>query len=145
LKIELIQSRNFFIIEEKFEEEKILTDEQQLKNLYNEMWTALLAKDISTLEKIHDENFILIHMTGMKQPKFEYLRCVRDGELKYFSSTPENIFVEVNGNFGKLIGQSKVEAAVFRGRKNIWRLQLAFDVEKINGEWILMQGKASTY
>lgn len=122
-----------------------MTDEQQLKNLYNEMWTALLTKDISTLEKIHDENFILIHMTGMKQRKAEYLRCIRDGELKYFSSTPENIFVEVNGNFGKLIGKSKVEAAVFGGRKNIWRLQLAFDVEKINGEWILMQGKASTY
>ena len=121
------------------------TDEQQLKNLYNEMWQALLAKDISTLDKIHADDFVLVHMTGMNQPKKEYLRCVKDGELNYFSSTPENIFVEVDGNKGKLIGQSKVGAAVFGGRKNTWRLQLAFDVEKIGGSWILKFARASTY
>ena len=122
-----------------------MNDERQLKNLYNEMWQALLTKDILTLEKIHADDFILTHMTGMNQPKTEYLRCVRDGELKYFSAKAENIFVEVNGTHGKLIGQSKVEAAVFGGRKNIWRLQLAFDVEKISGSWILTRGKASMY
>ena len=121
------------------------TDEQQLKNLYAEMWQALISKDISTLEKIHADEFILVHMTGMNQPKKEYLRCVQDGTLNYFSSTAENIFVEVNGTHGKLVGQSKVEAAVFGGRKNTWRLQLAFDVEKISGKWILIYGKASTY
>ena len=119
------------------------TDEQQLKNLYAEMWQALISKDISTLEKIHSDEFILTHMTGMNQPKKEYLRCVQDGTLNYFSSTPENIFVDVKAK--KLIGQSKVEAAVFGGGKHVWRLQLAFDVEKINGKWILTYGKASIY
>lgn len=46
-----------------------MNDEQQLKNLYNKMWQALLTKDISTLEKIHADEFILVHMTGMQQPK----------------------------------------------------------------------------
>ncbi len=119
------------------------TDEQQLKDLYNEMWQALLAKDISTLEKIHADEFILVHMTGMQQPKKEYLRCVRDGELNYFSARAENIFVDTGA--GKLIGQSKVEAAVFGGNKHTWNLQLAFDVEKRGGSWILIFGRASTY
>lgn len=122
-----------------------MTDEQLLKNLYSEMWQALLAKDISTLDRIHADEFILTHMTGMNQPKVEYLRCVRDGELNYFSSVAENIFVEVDGARGKLIGQSKVEAAVFGGNKHTWRLQLAFDVEKRGGSWILIRGRASTY
>ena len=119
------------------------TDEQQLKDLYNEMWQALLAKDISTLEKIHADEFILVHMTGMQQPKKEYLRCVRDGELNYFSARTENIFVDAGA--GKLIGQSKVNAAVFGGSKHTWNLQLAFDVEKRGGKWILIRGRASTY
>ena len=119
------------------------TDEQQLKDLYAEMWQALISKDISTLEKIHSEEFILTHMTGMNQPKKEYLRCVRDGTLNYFSERTENIFIDTGA--GKLIGQSKVEAAVFGGGKHTWNLQLAFDVEKINGKWILIYGKASTY
>ena len=131
--------------EEKFSMSVPLTDEQQLKNLYNEMWQALLTKDIKTLDEIHAEDFILTHMTGMNQPKKEYLRCVRDGELNYFSAQVENIFVEVDDTKGKLIGQSKVEAAVFGGRKNTWRLQLAFNVEKRDGKWILTYGKASTY
>ena len=122
-----------------------LTDEQQLKDLYAEMWQALLTKDIKTLDKIHAENFVLIHMTGMNQPKAEYLRCIRDGVLNYFSADTENIFIEVNGSKGKLVGQSKVSAAVFGGGKNTWRLQLAFDVEKIGGKWILTFAKASTY
>ena len=120
-----------------------MTDEQQLKNLYAEMWQALLKKDISTLEKIHADEFILVHMTGMQQPKKEYLRCVRDGELNYFSARTEKIFVDAGA--GKLIGQSKVEAAVFGGSKHTWNLQLAFDVEKISGKWILIRGRASTY
>lgn len=119
------------------------TDEQQLKDLYHEMWQALLTKDISTLEKIHAEEFILVHMTGMQQPKKEYLSCVRDGELNYFSARTENIFVDTNA--GKLIGQSKVEAAVFGGSKHTWNLQLAFDVEKRGGSWILIFGRASIY
>ena len=122
-----------------------LTDEQQLKDLYAEMWQALLTKDIKTLDKIHAENFILVHMTGMNQPKAEYLRCVRDGVLNYFSAETENLFIKVNGSKGKLVGQSKVIAAVFGGGKNTWRLQLDFEVEKRGGKWILISGKASTY
>ena len=122
-----------------------LTDEQQLKDLYAEMWQALLTKDIKTLDKIHAENFVLIHMTGMNQPKAEYLRCIRDGVLNYFSADTENIFIEVSGDKGKLIGQSKVNAAVFGGGRNTWRLQLDFEVEKIGGKWILTDAKASTY
>ncbi len=110
------------------------TDEQQLKDLYQEMWQALIAKDIATLDKIHAEDFVLVHMTGLHQPKAEYLRCVREGELNYFSEQTDNIFVDVKNK--KLIGQSKVNAAVFGGSRNTWRLQLDFDVEKINGQWI---------
>ena len=119
------------------------TDERQLKDLYQEMWQALLSKDIATLDKIHAEDFVLIHMTGMRQPKNEYLRCVREGELNYFSEQTENIFVDAVNK--KLVGQSKVNAAVFGGSRNTWRLQLAFDVEKINGRWILKSARASTY
>lgn len=122
-----------------------LTDEQELKDLYREMWQALLSKDIATLKKIHSEDFVLVHMTGLNQSKAEYLRCVRDGELNYFSEETENIFIKLNGDTAKLIGQSKVNAAVFGGGRHTWRLQLAFDVKKIGGKLILTYAKASTY
>ncbi|MBR0059863.1 MAG: nuclear transport factor 2 family protein [Selenomonadaceae bacterium] len=116
-----------------------------LQELYREMWRALLSKDIATLERIHAEEFVLTHMTGMKQSREEYFRCVKDSELNYFSETTENVFIDASNEHGTLTGQSLVEAAVFGGRKNTWRLQLVFDVEKRNGKWILIRGKASTY
>ena len=118
---------------------------KELEELYNLMWKYLLTKNIEELDKMHADDFVLVHMTGMNQPKSEYLECVRDGRLSYFSAEVENISVEVNGNAGKLIGQSRVNAVVFGGSRNTWRLQLAFDVEKINGKWILKFAKASTY
>lgn len=118
---------------------------RELEELYREMWRALLSKDIATLEKLHAKEFVLIHMTGMRQPRAEYFRCVRDGELNYFSETTEKIFVDVKDNRGTLTGQSLVEAAVFGGRKNLWRLQLTFQVELRDGRWIFVNAKASTY
>lgn len=118
-----------------------MNDEQELKELYVEMWRALIAKNISALEKIHAADFVLVHMTGMRQPRAEYFRSVRDGGLNYFSERTANIFISA----GKMVGQSEVEAAVFGGRKNTWRLQLDFDVEKIDGRWILKFARASTY
>ena len=117
----------------------------ELAELYREMWRALLDKDIATLEKLHAEEFVLIHMTGLRQPREEYFRCVRDGELNYFSETTENIFVDVKNNRGTLTGQSRVEASVFGGKKNLWRLQLKFQVERRGERWILVNAKASTY
>lgn len=124
---------------------KLETDEIKLEKLYKRMWQALLTKDIETLEEIHAEGFVLEHMTGMRQSKAEYLRCVREEELKYFSEETEKIFVEVKGESGSLIGQSRVNAAVFGGSRHTWRLQLAFEVKKTGGEWLLMKAKASTY
>lgn len=118
----------------------------ELTELYHVMWKALLEKDIPKLDKIHDEAFILVHMTGMRQPKAEYLRCVREGELNYFTETTEHIYVElVSDDKAILTGQSNVEAAVFGGSRNTWPLQLVFGAEKKNGKWILTGAKASTY
>lgn len=117
--------------------------DNELEQLYHEMWRALIDKDIATLEKIHAEDFVLVHMTGLRQPKAEYLRCVQGGELNYFSEVTENIFIDAENC--KLIGRSKVNAAVFGGERHTWNLQLDFDVEKINGRWLLKSARASTY
>ena len=123
-------------------EEKVKRD---LEALYHEMWRYMLAKDIDKLDTMHTDDFVLVHMTGMRQPKEEFLRCIRDRELNYFTEKTEHIFIEVDGSKATLVGQSKVEAAVFGGSRNTWPLQLSFEVRKENGTWKLAMAKASTY
>ena len=122
-----------------------MTDKEQIIGLYKEMYTAMVNKDKVTLERVHDDSFVLVHMTGMRQPKEVYISSIMDGTLNYYSAEHEDMQVEVKDNTAVLVGRSRVTAAVFGGGKHTWRLQLRFQLVKKNGEWRFAIASASTY
>lgn len=122
-----------------------MTDKEQIIALYKEMYTAMVNKDKPTLERVHDDSFVLVHMTGMRQPKVVYISSIMDGMLNYYSASHEDMRVEIDGDSAVLIGRSRVNAAVFGGGKHTWRLQLRFQLVKKNGEWRFAMASASTY
>ena len=122
-----------------------MNDKQMIEQLYHDMYSAMVAKDEAELDRIHDESFVLIHMTGMHQDKDTYIRAIMDGTLNYYSAEHEDMQVEVNGDSAVLTGRSKVTAAVFGGGKHTWRLLLRFQLVKNNGEWRFAFASASTY
>ena len=122
-----------------------MTDKEQIIQLYKEMYTAMVNKDRAELERVHDDSFVLVHMTGMWQPKEVYISSVMDGTLNYYSAEHEDMQVEVKGDTAVLIGKSRVTAAVFGGGKHTWRLQLRFQLVKKNSEWHFALASASTY
>lgn len=126
-------------------EEKRMTDKEQIIQLYKKMYTAMVNKDKPVLERVHDDSFVLVHMTGMRQTKEVYISSVMDGTLNYYSAEHDNMQFEVKGDTAVLIGRSKVTAAVFGGGKHTWRLQLRFQLVKKNGEWRFAMASASTY
>lgn len=122
-----------------------MTDRDQIIQLYKEMYTAMVNKDGAELERVHDDSFVLVHMTGMRQPKEVYISSIMDGTLNYYSASHEDMQVEVKGDTAVLIGRSRVNAAVFGGGKHTWRLQLRFQLVNKNGEWRFAMASASTY
>ena len=122
-----------------------MTDKEQIFQLYKEMYTAMVNKDRAELERVHDDSFVLVHMTGMRQPKEVYISSIMDGTLNYYSAEHEDMQVEINGDIAVLTGRSKVTAAVFGGGKHTWRLQLRFQLVKNNCEWRFAMASASTY
>lgn len=122
-----------------------MTDEQKIIRLYKEMYTAMVNKDRKELERIHDDTFVLIHMTGMQQMKAVYIDSIMDGTLNYYSAQHENMQMKITGDTAKLEGQSLVNAAVFGGRRHTWRLQLKFQLIKRNDNWYFTSASASTY
>ena len=125
--------------------EKRMTDKEQIIQLYHEMYAAMVNKDRDGLERVHDDSFVLVHMTGMRQPKEVYISSIMDGTLNYYSAEHEDMQVEVKDNTAVLVGRSRVTAAVFGGGKHTWRLQLRFQLVKKNGEWRFALASASTY
>ena len=122
-----------------------MSDKDKIIQLYKEMYTAMINKDRAELERVHDDSFVLVHMTGMRQPKEVYISSIMDGTLNYYSAEHEDMQVEINGDTAVLTGRSKVTAAVFGGGKHTWRLQLRFQLLKKNGQWRFALASASTY
>ena len=122
-----------------------MTDKEQIEALYREMYEAMVRKDTATLDRVHADDFVLTHMTGMHQSKQVYIQSIANGTLNYYSAEHEQMDIRVNGNKATLTGRSRVNAAVFGGGRHTWRLQLYFDLVKEDGKWRFTLARASTY
>lgn len=120
-------------------ESKLLTDK------YREMYRAMIDKDEAALYELLDDSFVLVHMTGMRQPKQIFIKSVKDGTLNYFSEELVESEADINGNYASFCGKSLVNAAVFGGGKHTWRLRLDMKFVLKNGEWLVAEAVASTW
>ena len=120
-------------------------DEQMIRDAYIRMYGGMIAKDESILREVLDDSFVLVHMTGMRQPKQAFIKAVLNGTLNYYSAEHENMPVEISGNTAVLTGQSYVAAAVFGGGRSNWHLQQKCSLKKTDGVWKITRSVASTY
>lgn len=122
-----------------------MTEEQLLRQLYEDMYAAMTAKNERELARIHDDSFVLVHMTGMHQDKKTYIRSIMNGTLNYYSAKTENLEIKIAGDTAVMTGKSHVNAAVFGGGRHTWRLQLFFHAKKTEDGWKLTKAEASTW
>ena len=125
--------------------DKAMTDKEQITRLYEDMLKYMIAKDTVSLGNLFSEESVLVHMTGHRQPKAEYLREIASGVLNYYSAQTDSVEVTVDGDKARLIGRSRVNAAVYGGGRHTWPLQMDSKLERIDGTWKITWTKASTY
>lgn len=122
-----------------------MKDQKLIIEAYQKMYQAMIAKDEAGLHEVLDDSFMLVHMTGLRQSKREFIHAVVDGTLNYYSAIHENMTTEVNGDTAMITGQSYVEAAVFGGGRGQWRLQQKCRLKKADNIWKITESVASTY
>ena len=122
-----------------------MSDIDNIRNLYIELCKASINKDIDKLEELLDRDYILVHMTGVRQTKDEYINSVLKGDLEYYEVIHDSIDVEVDGNKAMLIGKTRTLASPYGSIKSWWNLKQEMKLEKINGRWVIIYSKASTY
>ena len=64
-------------------------NKEQIQICYEKMCSAMIQKDRKALETVLDDSFVLVHMTGMRQSKSEFIDAVLDSTLNYYSATHE--------------------------------------------------------
>ena len=122
-----------------------MTDTEQIREQYRKMYDAMIRKDADALSAVLDDSFVLVHMTGMRQPKAAFIQSVLNGTLNYYSAQHEHMPVRVDGDTAELTGQSRVNAAVFGGGRHTWRLQQEIALTKTDSVWRMTRAVASTY
>lgn len=122
-----------------------MTDEQALRGLYDELVRCMIFKDVKTLDGLMTEDAVLIHMTGLRQTKADYLKGIADGTFNYYSAQTDSVEVTVSGDSARLIGRSRISAAVYGGGRHTWRLQMDSQCIREDGRWKLQITRASTY
>lgn len=109
-----------------------MSDEEQIISLYRQENEAMVKKDLVTLNQILAPSMNLVHMTGMVQPKLEWIDQIQNGQMKYFDSQEEHIFdVVIDGDQASLIGQNLVRASVWGGGVTTWPLQIKMEFQKL--------------
>ena len=101
-----------------------------IAELYEKMYRAMMAKDTSALGSLLTDDSILIHMTGHRQSRKEYLDEIASGVLNYYSVETDSIMITVDGD---------------KADRHTWRLQMDSRLIKTGEGWKISLSKASTY
>ena len=90
----------------------------QITALYERMYRAMIEKDTAALRPMFADDFYLVHMTGTRQNRQQYLDAIADGTLNYYSCLTEQLEVNIDGDSATLTGRRRVLAAVYGGGKH---------------------------
>ena len=122
-----------------------MDERETIREMYRQYWRYMIAKDAEGLRSLMAEDYVLLHMTGVRQSREEFLRGLRDGTFNYYSAEHDSIEVTISGDTAAMVGKSRVLAAVYGGRKNSWRLRGDFTLRKEKVGWRFTGSRASTY
>lgn len=120
----------------KLNSNKSFSDEDsEILNRFIEFQQALIDKDEDKLNEILTEKYELIHMSGKRQTKEEFISEIMDGTLNYYES--EIIDPTVlwgDSERPTLVADVTLTAKVY-GIKGKWTLDTTVDFEKIDEKW----------
>lgn len=120
--------------------------EEAVRLCYLKMYQAMMGKDSIGLAEVLDDSFVLVHMTGMRQLKKEFIQAVLDGTLNYYTAEHDEIsLLKLDGGQASMVGRTRVEAVVFGGGRRTWSLQQDIDLTIKDGKWFITEARASTY
>ena len=120
----------------KLNSNKSFSDEDsEILNRFIEFQQALIDKDEDKLNEILTEKYELVHMSGKRQTKEEFISEIMDGTLNYYES--EIIDPTVlwdDSERPTLVADVTLTAKVY-GINGKWTLDTTVDFEKIDGKW----------
>jgi hypothetical protein len=111
---------------------------------YEDQRRAMVAGDADSLGALLAEDFTLVHMTGYRQPKSEWLADVRSGAMTYHAMEDVDVSVDVSGDAPVVSARTRTAATIW-GASGTWPLQLRITFKRAGSSWIAAGTVASTW
>lgn len=118
-------------------------DKQKIQAVFNRVNDAMVNKDIELLNNILDDDYVLVHMTGYKQSKEEWLDQIESKEMQYFKTMPKKTTITIDGNNAILICDTKIDARIY-GFRNTWSMKMEMHFEKRGDSWYPVNASATS-
>ena len=109
------------------------------------MLDAMVRRDAAALREVMADDMVLVHMTGLRQSREEFIAEVLDGTLRYRSCRMVDAQVQVTGRNATARVLTDTEAAVYGGGFRRWRLSMDSELRLEDGGWRMVRSVAGTY
>lgn len=109
--------------------------DSEILDRFVEFQQALIDKDEDKLNEILTEKYELVHMSGKRQTKQEFISEIMDGTLNYYKSEIiDPTILWDDKERATLVADVALTAKVY-GINGKWTLDTTVDFEKVDGKW----------
>lgn len=112
------------------------TDSAAIEIVLRDVYKAMLAADTATLA--------LAHITSVVQPRADRLGEIDRRRMAYLSAQEVSVTARSSGNAATAVARHVVDATIDGGRST-WSLQLAANLARRDGRWIVAKMVATTF
>lgn len=119
-------------------------DKSKILQVTRQLTEFMIESNTVEMNKIVALDFTLTHITGYVQSKEEWFSEIKTERMKYYAYKEVSTSVTIEGNKAVFVGQNLLDARIW-GTRNNWRLQQTMDLEKQNGNWVILQSIATTF
>ncbi len=120
-------------------------ESDRVKAALQKMLDGMILKDIPSLKESLSENMVLVHMTGHRQNRDEFLAEIMDGTLNYRSNKMVDSTIEIDGETASVILKTETDAAVYGGGYHHWRLVMRTKLQLIDNDWKVTYSEVGTW
>lgn len=117
-------------------------DEQALRQVIDELTTAVRSNDAAALDRIYADDFTQVTFRGVVQTKAQRLALVRAGDLKYETFTRDEVVIRMYDKTAVVISRI-TRKGLDKGQAVNDRLRSTSTYVKMNGRWQLVATQAA--
>ncbi len=101
---------------------------------------AMIDADKEALERYYPEDYVLIHMTGKRQTRDEYIADILSGALDYYNCSIDKVEIEISGDKAALSCRTVLDASPYGFGRSNWMLHPEYAYGYQNGAWSIRTG-----